>query len=83
MWLARVHITLKESVLDPQGSTVQKALAALGYEGVQDVRVGKYLEVTLDASDEAEAERQVDEMCRSLLANPVIEKYSFQVEETG
>ncbi len=79
-WLARVHVTLKPVVNDPQGLAVMGGLHQLGYEGVESVRLGKYLEVRLRAPDQATAEAQVDEMCRRLLANPVIEDYRFAVE---
>lgn len=81
MILAKIHVTLKPGVLDPQGEAVVGGLKAMGYTGVAGVRVGKYLEVQLDRDDQAEAERQVEEMCRRLLANPVIEEYSYTLEE--
>ncbi len=81
MWLARVHVTLKPVVLDPQGQAIQGGLHQLGFEGVKSVRAGKYLEIQLDAPDRAEAERLVDEMCSKLLANPVIEQYRLEVTE--
>lgn len=80
-FLARVEVTLKPAVNDPQGNTVKGALASLGFDGVDGVRVGKYMELRLTAADAAEAERAVDEMCRRLLANPVIEEYRYAVEE--
>ena len=80
-WFARVHVTLKPVVNDPQGLAVMGGLHQLGYGGVQSVRLGKYLEVQLAAADRAAAETQVDEMCRRLLANPVIEDYRYAVEE--
>jgi len=76
---ARIHVTLKQVVNDPQGLTVRGAVHALGFHDVQEVRVGKYLEMALDAADEAAARAQVDEMCRKLLANPVIEEFSFEL----
>jgi phosphoribosylformylglycinamidine synthase PurS subunit len=79
-WLARVHVTLKPVVNDPQGLAVQGGLVQLGYWGVSGVRIGKYLELRLAAADEATATTQVDEMCRRLLANPVIEDYRFTLE---
>ncbi len=79
-WLARIHVTLKAAVVDPQGDTILSALHQLHFAEVQGVRMGKYLEVTLDAADEATARDRVDAMCRTLLANPVIERYSFAVE---
>ena len=80
MWLARIHVTLKPVVNDPQGLAVLGGLHQLGYSSVASVRIGKYLEVQLQAPDEATAARQVDEMCRRLLANPVIEDYRFTLE---
>ncbi|MBI2165975.1 MAG: phosphoribosylformylglycinamidine synthase subunit PurS [Chloroflexi bacterium] len=81
MYLARVYVTLKPAVNDPQGNTVLSALKLLGFAGVIGVRVGKYLELSLEAADKAAAEAQVAEACKRLLANPVIEDYRFQVEE--
>ena len=79
--LARIHVTLKSGVLDPQGKTVQQALKDLGYEEVQDVSLGKYMEVCLESSlSHKEAENRVREMCDKLLANPVIETYRFTLE---
>ncbi|MGN8646704.1 phosphoribosylformylglycinamidine synthase subunit PurS [Gracilibacillus sp. HCP3S3_G5_1] len=79
MKLVKVHITLKEGVLDPQGKAVQGSLHTLGYANVQEVRVGKYLELTVNA--DANIELEIEEMCNKLLANPVIENYSYTVEE--
>ncbi len=81
MYLARVYVTLKPTVNDPQGITIRGALHSLGFEDVESVRAGKYLEVSLAAKDRAEAEKQLTEMCRKLLANPVIEDYRFELEE--
>ena len=80
-WLARIHVTLKPVVLDPQGEAVLHGLQQLGYSDVVGVRVGKYLEVTLAAADQAAAEEAVRQMCDKLLANPVIERYDFNVAE--
>ncbi len=75
----RVYVTLKRGVLDPQGSAVGRALHTMGYDEVEDIRLGKYIEVTLkDGLNEAEAKRRLDEMCRKLLANTVIEDYRFE-----
>jgi phosphoribosylformylglycinamidine synthase subunit PurS len=75
----RVYVTLKRGVLDPQGSAVGRALRSLGYDEVEDVRLGKYIEVTLqDGADEARTRSRLDEMCRRLLANTVIEDYRFE-----
>jgi phosphoribosylformylglycinamidine synthase len=79
VWLAKVHVTLKPVVLDPQGQAIQGGLHQLGFDGVQSVRAGKYLEIKFEAADRSEAERLADEMCSKLLANPVIEEYRLEV----
>ncbi|MEK7217103.1 MAG: phosphoribosylformylglycinamidine synthase subunit PurS [Chloroflexota bacterium] len=79
MFLAKIYVTLKPAVNDPQGITVRGGLHSLGFTGVTEVRVGKYMEVSLATTDEAEAVRQVDEMSRKLLSNPVIEDYRFDL----
>ncbi len=81
MYLARVHVTLKPTVNDPQGLTILGALHSLGFSSAREVRAGKYMEVRLEEETREGAEAQVEEMCRKLLANPVIESYSFEVEE--
>ena len=81
MYLAKVRVTLKPTVNDPQGLTILGALHSLGFSSAQEVRAGKYLEVKVDEGSRGEAEAQVEEMCKKLLANPVIESYSFEVEE--
>lgn len=81
MILAKIHVTLKQSVLDPQGSTVTKSLHALGYDEVEDVRIGKFMEVKVDTDDRKVAEERVREMCEKLLVNTVIETYSFELSE--
>jgi phosphoribosylformylglycinamidine synthase len=80
-YLARVDITLKPAVNDPQGNTIRDALHALGFNEVGSVRAGKYMEIRVDAPDKGNAEAQVTEMCKRLLANPVIEDFRFEVEE--
>jgi phosphoribosylformylglycinamidine synthase len=75
---ARVFVTLKPSVFDPQGTTVTEALHTLGYNAVKDVRQGKYFELEVDASNAAEAERIVADAANKLLANPVIESYRVE-----
>jgi phosphoribosylformylglycinamidine synthase PurS subunit len=81
MYLAKVYITLKPTVNDPQGLTIKGALHNLGFTSVEDVRAGKYIEVRIKENNAAKAKEQVNDMCHKLLANPVIEKYSFEVEE--
>jgi phosphoribosylformylglycinamidine synthase len=77
---ARVFVTLKRGVLDPQGSAVNRSLHAMGYAEVSDVRLGKLIEVTLDGgASEDEERRRLDEMCRKLLANTVIEDYRIEL----
>ena len=80
LWLARIHVTLKTAVVDPQGDTILSALHQLHFGDVQGVRMGKYLEVTLRAADKPTADASVDAMCSTLLANPIIERYTFAVE---
>lgn len=79
-WLARVYVTPKVGVLDPQGKAVQHSLHALGYPEVAEVRIGKYLEVHLAEVSRESAEVRMREMCERLLANRVIEDYRFEVE---
>ena len=80
MWLARVYVTLKPTVNDPQGLAIRGGLHHLGFASVESVRAGKYLELRVEAADEPAARDQVDAMCRQLLANPVIEQYRFDLE---
>ena len=80
MFLAHVYVTLKPAVNDPQGLTVKNGLHSLGYGSVSDVRVGKYLEIHVNAADIVQAEAAVAGMCDQLLANPVIEEYRFTLE---
>lgn len=80
---ARVHVTLKPGVLDPQGQTIQHALQALGFGEAREVRVGKYLVLRLDDGDPAALRRRVEEMCSKLLANPVIERYEIDLSTSS
>jgi len=77
---AKIIITPKKAVLDPQGKTVQSALAHMGYSGVGAVHVGKYLEIELTGADRQAAQQQIDEACHRILSNPVIEDYRFEIE---
>ncbi len=76
---ARIHITLKEGVLDPQGKAIAHALGNLGFSGVEQVRQGKYIEIELSETDEARARASLEAMCQRLLANTVIETYAIDI----
>ena len=76
---ARVHIMLKNGVLDPQGEAVRHALGSMGFEGVEGVRQGKVIELELSETDAARAEAEVNRMCEALLANTVIERYEVEL----
>lgn len=78
---AKVFVTLKKGVLDPQGKAVERSLAKLGFPEAQNVRVGRYIEMALDAGSRDEAKRRIDAMCKRLLANTVIEDYRFELSE--
>ena len=77
---AKIHVTLKNGVLDPQGKAVGHALGSLGFTGVGDVRQGKFIEIDLDETDADRAKENVEDMCRQLLANTVIENYEIEIE---
>ncbi|WP_416665675.1 phosphoribosylformylglycinamidine synthase subunit PurS [Egbenema bharatensis] len=81
IYQARIYVTLRPSVLDPAGTAVQSGLQHMGYDNVEQVRIGKYIELNLKADDEATAQQQLDRMCDQLLANPVIENYRFELVE--
>lgn len=76
---AKVHVTLKRGVLDPQGKAIEHALHTLGFQGVENVRAGKVIELDLAAGDETSARAEVEAMCKSLLANTVIEDYAIEL----
>lgn len=76
---ARVYVTLKREVLDPQGDAVRRALGTQGFAGVRDVRIGKFVEIELEGADRASSERELAAMCEKLLANPVIEDFRFEL----
>lgn len=80
MYKVKVYVTLRESVLDPQGAAVKNSLHSLNYSEVADVRIGKYMELTIDKTDR-DVETIVNEICDRLLANPVIEDYRYEIEE--
>ena len=81
MYLAKIYIILKPTVNDPQGLTIKVALHNLGFAEVASVRMGKYIEVKVEENDKSRAQEQVNAMCRKLLANPVIENYTFELKE--
>ena len=81
MFLAQVYITLKPTVNDPQGLTVLGGVKTLGFDAVEDVRVGKFLEVRVAEPNRIRAEQIVEELCQKLLANPVIEEYRYELQE--
>ncbi len=83
MYLAKIYVTLKPGVNDPQGLTVLGSLRQLGFGSVDDVRMGKYMEVRVDETDRAQAQDLVAGICDKLLANPVIEEYRFDLEEVA
>lgn len=80
MYLAKVYIQYRPTVSDPQGQTILGGLYQLGFDSVQTVRAGKYMEITLEADSDSAASKQVRDMCDKLLANPVIEDYRFDLE---
>mgnify|MGYP001382358866 FL=1 len=77
--LAKIYITLKKDVLDPQGSVIANSLKSLGFNNIEDVRQGKYIEIKLDSENEESANKQINEMCEKLLANLVIEDYKVEI----
>ena len=77
---AKVFVTLKKGVLDPQGKAVGEALASMGYSEVKGLRIGKFIEVELDTSSKQDAEKRLKEMCEKLLANTVVEDYRVEIE---
>ncbi len=81
MFKAKVDVTLKKSVLDPQGQTVLEALHSLGFKEVENLRVGKHFVVSLNSNDKKKAETDLKNMCDKLLINPIIEEYTYQLEE--
>jgi len=78
---AKVHVTLKSGVLDPQGRAIQHALGVMGFNGVKDVRQGKFIEIELAETDKGKARANLDAMCRKLLANTVIENYAIDIAD--
>ncbi len=78
---AQIYVTLRPSVLDPAGTAVESGLKNMGYHNVEGVRIGKYIQLTINSENEEEAKKQLDIVCDQLLANPVIENYCFELTE--
>jgi phosphoribosylformylglycinamidine synthase len=78
--LAKIYITLKTGVLDPQGKTIENSLKNLGFGDINEVKTGKFIQVKLDTDDKKEAAKMVDDICQKLLANTIIENYNFELE---
>ena len=79
MYTANIKVKLRKSILDPQGKTVEHSLLSLGFDKVKDTRIGKFIELKLDVNSEDEAKKLTDDICRKLLANPVMEDYEFNI----
>jgi phosphoribosylformylglycinamidine synthase PurS subunit len=79
---AEIHVTLKDGVLDPQGTTLRRSMEGIGYHDIGEVRMGKLIQIQFTGSDRKQVEETVDKLCRTILTNPVIEKYSFTVGES-
>jgi phosphoribosylformylglycinamidine synthase PurS subunit len=77
---AKIYVTFKDGVLDPQGKTVKNALDKMGYKNLEEVRIGKYIEIDAKNGDKEKLSKEIDEICDKLLANPNIEKYKFTIE---
>jgi phosphoribosylformylglycinamidine synthase subunit PurS len=77
---AKIIVMPKKTVLDPQGETVKHALESMHFSGIKQVRVGKFMEIEIEAGNRAELQKKIDEACRQLLSNPVIEEYSFEIQ---
>ena len=80
MMKVRIIVMPKKTVLDPQGQTVKHALESMSFSGIKDVRVGKFMEIEIEAGTEDEVRKQIDEACHKLLSNPVIEEYNFEIQ---
>jgi len=79
LYQSKIKVTLRKSILDPQGKTVEHSIQSLGYKNILDTRIGKYIELKIDSDSEQEAKRITKEVCKKLLANPVMEDYEFNV----
>lgn len=81
MYLSKIRVTLRKSILDPQGKAIEHAIGTMNVGGIKDVRMGKYIEMKVDATDEALATAATEEVCKKLLANSVMEDYHFEIEK--
>lgn len=81
MYLSKIRVTLRKSILDPQGKAVEHAIGTMNVGGIKDVRMGKYIEMKVDTTDEASAKATTEEVCKKLLANSVMEDYHFEIEK--
>ena len=81
MFLAKVRVTLRKSILDPQGKAVEHAVSTLGVNDVQNIRIGKYVEFLIDKNSESEVRVAAEQVCDKLLANPVMEDYTYEIEK--
>ncbi len=79
MFTSKINISIRKNILDPQGKAVEHSLKSLGFDSIEDTRIGKYIELRINAGNKEEAEKISDEACRKLLANSVMEEYSFEV----
>lgn len=79
MFSAKIKVILRKSILDPQGKAVEHSIQSLGYKNIKDTRIGKFIELKIDAVSENEAKKVTDEVCGKLLANPVMEDYEFEI----
>lgn len=83
MFRVSVYVTPKAGILDPQGATIERTLPALGFEGVKNIRVGRFITLEVEGNDEDAVRKEVDDMCRRLLANLIIEDYRYEVTASG
>ncbi len=79
MYSAKIKVTLRKSILDPQGKAIEHSIQSLGYTSVKDTRIGKFIELKIDAASEGDAKKVTEEVCSKLLANPVMEDYEFEI----
>lgn len=83
MYTAKINISIRKTILDPQGKAVEHSLKSLGFDSIEDTRIGKYIELKINVKSKKEAEKISEEACRKLLANPVMEDYTFEVFKNG